>query len=147
MCGEASRWLDSDAPRQFGSLLSARDVRLYSANPTFARRLRAPGNAGRECLQSFMRLWLASRLARKDPALFRQLPPVFILGASRAFEEPARSFPPEMPENPPRSDLTKGRGQKLFPKAARRSKASGLAIVLSLSKGRGPELVEGFNPA
>ena len=89
VCGKAAHWLDSDAPRQFASLLSARAARLYSANPTFARRLRATGNEGRECLQSFMRHWLAARLARQRPALFRQLPPAFSLGASPAVKEPA----------------------------------------------------------
>ena len=81
VCGEAARWLGSDAPREFASLFSARAVRLYSANPTFARRLRAKRNAGRECLQSFMRHWLAARLARQHPVLFRLLPLVFSLGA------------------------------------------------------------------
>ena len=64
-----------------GVRLSARAVRLCSANRTFARRLRAKGNAGRECLQSFMRHWLAARLARQHPVLFRLLPLVFSLGA------------------------------------------------------------------
>ena len=80
VCGEAARWLESEVPRRLAPLLAARAVRLYPENQSFARRLRAPGNAGREQLRVFMRHWLASRLARQHPALFQRLPSSFCVG-------------------------------------------------------------------
>lgn len=80
VCGEAARALESEVPRSFAPRLAARAVRLYAVNPPFARRLRTPGNVGREWLRTFLRHWLASRLARQYPALFHRLPSSFCVG-------------------------------------------------------------------
>lgn len=80
VCGEAARWLESEVPRSFAPQLAARAVRLYAVNPPFARRLRSPGNVGREWLRIFMRHWLAGRLALQHPALFHRLPSSFCVG-------------------------------------------------------------------
>lgn len=65
VCGEAARWLASAVPRSLAPRLAARAVRFYAVNQPFARRRRASGNVGREWSRTFLRHWLASRLARQ----------------------------------------------------------------------------------
>ena len=80
VCGEAARALGSEVPRALAPALAGRAVRVFAANAAFARRLRAPGETGREWLRAFLRHWLAARLARRAPALARALPSSFALG-------------------------------------------------------------------
>jgi hypothetical protein len=81
ICAEAAAWLEDDEPMRYAPALAARAVRLYARNPSFAKRLQAPGNTGREWLRVFLRHWLAARLKRHHRALFDRLPQSFALGA------------------------------------------------------------------
>lgn len=80
ICGEAATFLRDDLPMQYAARLAARAVRLYACNAAFARRMRAPGNTGREWLRSFMRHWLASYLSRDHRRLFDRLPSSYCVG-------------------------------------------------------------------
>lgn len=52
---------------------------VAAANERFRRQLR--GGQGREWLYTFMRHWLAAELKRRQPAVFRRLPPRYAMGA------------------------------------------------------------------
>ena len=82
--GESARFLDTDLPPAWADWLDARAERVFARHGQF-HRLISPeangGNAGRDHLCKFMRHWLASRLARERPALFRRLPRGYALGA------------------------------------------------------------------
>ena len=83
--GEASRWLHTDLPPEWADWLDARAERSFARRGQFHRLISAngnSGNAGRDNLCKFMRHWLASRLARARPALYRRLPPSYSLGVA-----------------------------------------------------------------
>ncbi len=80
VCAEAARLLGSEEPYRYAPRLAARAVQLYAVNAPFARRLRAPGERGREHLRAFLRHWLAARLARDHRALYHRLPPAYSVG-------------------------------------------------------------------
>lgn len=91
--GEASRWLRTDLPPEWADWLDARAERCFARHRQFHRLVSATGaggNAGRENLCKFMRHWLAGRLARERPALFRRLPRACALG--RALPDRQRGF-------------------------------------------------------
>ena len=96
--GEASRWLDAELPPKWADWLDARAERCFARHGQFHRLVSAcgaGGNAGRDNLYKFMRHWLASRLARARPALYRRLPPSYSLGG------PLPSHPAGRLENSP----------------------------------------------
>lgn len=81
--GEAARFLDTDLPSEWADWLDARAERVFARRGQFHRLISSnanEGNAGRDDLYKFLRHWLASRLARKRPALFRRLPHGYALG-------------------------------------------------------------------
>ena len=83
--GEASRWLGTDLPPEWADWLDARAERCFARRGQFRRLISARGNcgnAGRDNVYRFMRHWLASRLARARPALYRRLPPSYSFGAA-----------------------------------------------------------------
>jgi len=81
--GEAARFLDTGLPPEWADWLDARAERVFARHRQFHRLISScanAGNAGRDNLDKFMRHWLAGRLARERPALFRRLPPGYALG-------------------------------------------------------------------
>jgi len=82
---EASRWLGVDLPSDCAAALVAKAERCFAGHRQFHRLVssrRDGGNAGIEALRRFMRHWLASRLKREKPALFRRLPWEYAMGAA-----------------------------------------------------------------
>ena len=89
--GEASRWLDTGLPPEWADWLDARAERCFARHGQFHRLISARGahgNAGRENLYKFMRHWLAGRLARERPALYRRLPWAYALGRALPARQP-----------------------------------------------------------
>ena len=81
--GEAALFLHTDLPDEWADWLDARAERVFARHGQFHRLISSEangGNMGRDNLYKFMRHWLASRLARERPALFRRLPPGYALG-------------------------------------------------------------------
>ena len=84
MVQEVSVWLDADLPEDWPAALAAKAERCFARHGQFHRLICARGNggnAGRDTLFKFMRHWLASRLARERPVLYRRLPQSYSLGA------------------------------------------------------------------
>ena len=82
--GEAGRFLETELPPEWADWLDARAERVFARRGQFHRLISSEGNggnAGRDQLYKYMRHWLASRLARERPALFRRLPRSYALGA------------------------------------------------------------------
>ena len=77
--GEACCWLNTELPPEWADWLDARAERCFARRRQFHRLISAR-NAGRDNLCKFMRHWLASRLARERPELFRRLPFTYSLG-------------------------------------------------------------------
>ena len=77
--GEACRWLDTELPPEWADWLDARAERCFARRRQFHRLISAR-NAGLDYLYKFMRHWLASRLARERPQLYRRLPFTYSLG-------------------------------------------------------------------
>lgn len=85
MVQEVSVWLDADLPEDWPAALAAKAERCFARHRQFHRLVSARGNggnAGRDNLFKFMRHWLASRLARERPALYRRLPWSYALGTA-----------------------------------------------------------------
>ena len=83
--GEAARFLDTELPPEWAEWLDARAERVFARHRQFHRLISSNangGNAGRDQLYKFMRHWLASRLARAQPALYRCLPGSYALGGA-----------------------------------------------------------------
>lgn len=79
---EAARFLATALPARYETELTCRARRIYASAPAFRRALRRTGDAPRDQLHAFMRHWLAARLRRERPDLFRLLPPGFAAGAA-----------------------------------------------------------------
>ena len=80
---EASLWLGTNLPKDSAAALVAKAERCFAGHRQFHRLVssrRDGGNAGIEALRRFMRHWLASRLKRERPALFRRLPWDYAMG-------------------------------------------------------------------
>ena len=80
---EAAAWLRAELPETWAAALAAKAERSFAGHRQFHRLIcahGAQGNAGRDQLYKFMRHWLASRLARERPALYRRLPAAYALG-------------------------------------------------------------------
>ena len=85
MVQEVSVWLEADLPEDWPAALAAKAERCFARHRQFHRLISAlgkGGNAGIANLRKFMRHWLASRLKRERPALFRRLPWSYALGAA-----------------------------------------------------------------
>ena len=80
---EAGAWLRTVLPAEWPAALAARAERCFAVHRQLHRLVchrGNHGNAGLANLRRFMRHWLASRLARECPALFRRLAPGYPLG-------------------------------------------------------------------
>ena len=73
---KASQWLGESLSRRYAAALAHRARRRYAYNQIFRRRLREPGDHGREWLYVFLRHWLSARLQADRPHLYARLPPV-----------------------------------------------------------------------
>lgn len=78
---EASHFLGVPLPSRYAAGLAGDALRAYAHSPTFRRGFRHRADAGRERLYCYMRHWLADRLHRERPALFRRLPADYCTGA------------------------------------------------------------------
>jgi len=79
---ETERYLDVTLPqrRQIADALAGRAESLYQYNADWRKKMRAKGNVGRDTLYAFMRHWLAAKLQKLRPALYRRLPASFANG-------------------------------------------------------------------
>ena len=94
--GEAARFLDTDLPPEWADWLDARAERVFARRGQFHRLISSNasgGNAGRDQLYNFMRHWLASRLARERPELYRRLPWSYSLGRPLEHDRRGRRLP------------------------------------------------------
>ena len=85
---EASVRLGEDLPRAWLIRLTERAEAVYASNPRVRRRLRGPGNGGRDWLWTFTRHWLAALIWKQRPALHSRLPASYSVGYG---------LPPEVP--------------------------------------------------
>ncbi len=53
---------------------------VYASNKSFAKKIKAKGNKGRDALYSFMRHWLAALLKKKHPLIYKKIPRSFDTG-------------------------------------------------------------------
>lgn len=77
---EAEAWLEASLPPEWLAWLVFHAETVYRHNVRFRRRLREPGNRGRDWLWAFMRHWLAGLVGAYDMALFRRLPDGYGIG-------------------------------------------------------------------
>jgi hypothetical protein len=77
---EISRFLSVSLPRRFAVRLSSQAALIYANSDSFRRKLRRPGERGRDLLYVFMRHWLAARLHSERPDLFARLPSSYAVG-------------------------------------------------------------------
>jgi len=77
---EAGAWLGVELPREWLTRLTERAEAVYARNLRARRRLRSPGNAGRDWLWAFMRHWLAALIQRRRPELYARFPSEFATG-------------------------------------------------------------------
>ncbi|MCX6938855.1 MAG: hypothetical protein NTU80_13375 [Verrucomicrobia bacterium] len=59
---EASLRLGRPLPQRLAARLAHQARRIYAHSPSFRRRLRAPGDTGRDTLHAFMHHWLEGLL-------------------------------------------------------------------------------------
>ena len=113
VCEEASVWLDHPLPRRWVRELTAYANTVYAHNPRFRRKVRAPGNKGRDYLWAFTRHWLAGLMWERRPQLHARLPNSYSVGhplppkpaaphnrlkARRRFSPPDRPRPHSAPD-------------------------------------------------
>ena len=77
---EAGTWLGEELPREWRVRLMERAEAAYASNAGVRRRLRSPGNGGRDWLWTFTRHWLAALLWHHRPDLHARLPDSFNVG-------------------------------------------------------------------
>ncbi len=77
---EISRFLGVSLPRRFAIRLSTQAALIYANSDSFRRKLRRPGERGRNLLYLFMRHWLSARLHSERPNLFARLPSSYAVG-------------------------------------------------------------------
>jgi hypothetical protein len=83
VCEEACIWLRQPLPRTWVTRLVRHANDVYTHNARFRRRLRGPGNVGRDWLWAFMRHWLAAMVRQHDRRLFARLPSSYAVGVSK----------------------------------------------------------------
>jgi len=77
---EASLWLGEELPRAWRVRLTERAEAVYASNPRVRRRLRSPGNGGRDWLWAFTRHWLAALIWKHRRPLYSRLPASYSVG-------------------------------------------------------------------
>jgi hypothetical protein len=77
---EASQWLGEELPRAWRVRLTERAEAVYASNARVRRRLRRPGNGGRDWLWAFTRHWLAALIWKHRRALYNRLPASYSVG-------------------------------------------------------------------
>ncbi len=77
---EASQWLGEELPRAWRVRLTDRAEAVYASSARFRRRLRSPGNGGRDWLWAFTRHWLAALIWKHRRALYSRLPASYSVG-------------------------------------------------------------------
>jgi len=77
---EVAHYLGVPVPPRHAARLASRARAIYASSPAFRARIDAPGDAGRDCLHTFMRHWLAAILKADQPGLYDQLPASFSIG-------------------------------------------------------------------
>lgn len=77
---EAGAWLGEELPREWLARLTERAEAVYASNARVRRRLRGPGNGGRDWLWTFTRHWLAALIWHHRPDLHARLPDSFNVG-------------------------------------------------------------------
>jgi len=97
---EASQWLGEELPRAWLTLLTERAEAVYASNRRVRRRLRGPGNGGREWLWAFTRHWLAALIWRHRRALHVRLPATYNMGCPLPEQQTAlaRQVQPSTPK-------------------------------------------------
>lgn len=80
VCEEAGVWLGQPLRRRWVRELTARANTVYAHNPRFRRKVRAPGNGGRDYLWTFARHWLAGLMWERRPQLHARLPNAYSVG-------------------------------------------------------------------
>jgi hypothetical protein len=86
---EASLWLGEELPRAWLHRLTERAEAVYASNERIRRRLRGPGNGGRDWLWAFTRHWLAALIWKRRRALYARLPARYSVGHSLPQEQTA----------------------------------------------------------
>jgi hypothetical protein len=77
---EVSLWLGEELPRAWLTRLTERAEAVYASNERVRRRLRGPGNGGRDWLWAFTRHWLAALIRQHRPDLHARLPGSYSVG-------------------------------------------------------------------
>jgi len=95
VCEEAGVWLGQPLPRRWVRELTAYANTVYAHNPRFRRKVRAPGNRGRDYLWAFTRHWLAGLMWERRPQLHARLPNSYSVGHPLP---PKPSIPPRTPK-------------------------------------------------
>jgi hypothetical protein len=72
--GKAEQLTNKSIPVAAVDYLVERAEQVYRHNKTFAKKIRASGNAGRDHLYVFMEHWLAAYLKKNDPEIHGALP-------------------------------------------------------------------------
>ena len=91
-CGvweEATAWLGEELPREWLSRLTERAEAVYTSNARIRRRLRGPGNGGRDWLWAFTRHWLAALIWKHRRPLYSRLPASYSVGQPLPQEQAA----------------------------------------------------------
>ena len=76
-----SRWLCVPLPERYATRLAFQARRCYAHSDLFRKKIRRPGDKGRDLLYVFMRHWLAARLKSERPKLYARLPREYDRGA------------------------------------------------------------------
>ena len=74
---EVAQFENRNLPKKYASWLARQTRLLYRQNAACRKQIRRPGNAGRDWVYAFCRLWLAARLYRERYQSLLKLPKVF----------------------------------------------------------------------
>jgi hypothetical protein len=77
---EAGVWLGQPLPRRWIRELTGYANTVYAHNPRFRRKVRGPGNTGRDYLWAFVRHWLTGLMWERRPQLHAHLPTCYSVG-------------------------------------------------------------------
>lgn len=75
-------WLGEPLPRGYVAGLAHRARRVYAHSAQFRAKMQRRGEVGRDLLHMFLQHWLADRLQRERPQLFRRLPAGYATGGA-----------------------------------------------------------------
>jgi hypothetical protein len=96
---ETSRWLDEPLPARYAAALAFRAHRCYAHSTSFRKKIRRPGDSGRDWLYINLRHWLAARLYAERFELYCRLPENYASGAPLPTVLPL-SFARQLPLSP-----------------------------------------------